>query len=314
MHAVCCEMDMFEYCNSTHVMLRACVRGHEDCVWQHTAQESPRVDEGHTSHALHESEECSSYGSDDSGGEQAMEAYMEDAVVALEGVTNARSGRKAGMEGANEAIMAKLASLEKVMATLQTDMSCVREDVGVIHGETVKIAEHLSSTRYIAEAAADAQERGPLDATTWCTWTGRGNVTPHADAEIMNNDKGKKIHARQEEANPGFAVHAAATSILQTQHPDMEGGTHINIGSSADDSGTGDWYNEQNTSPGPWSPPGKQRRTNNAEEEAEEETQNMELAVDCTQGAAAEAALSLWVDFTSIVNEVPVSDDDGDGG
>ena len=40
----------------------------------------------------------------------------------------------------------------------------------------------------------------------------------------------------------------------------------------------------------------------------------MELAVDCMQGGAVEAVLSLWADFTSIVSEVPTSDDDGDGG
>ena len=90
----------------------------------------------------------------------------------------------------------------------------------------------------------------------------------------------------------------------------MEGGTHINIGGLADDSGTCDWYNEQNTSPFPWSPPWKQRRTN----DAEEETQNMEVVVDCTQGGAPEAALSLWTDFASTVREVPASDDDENAG
>ena len=120
--------------------VESCVRRHEDCVWQHTTHESPQVDEGRTSHVVYESEECSSYGSDDSRGEQTMEACMEGAVVALEGATNARSGRMAGMGGANDVIMAKLASMEKVTATLQTDMSCVREDVEVVHGEMVKIA------------------------------------------------------------------------------------------------------------------------------------------------------------------------------
>ena len=79
----------------------SCVRGHEDCVWQHTMQESLQVEEARSEHVVYESEECSSYRSADSGGEQAMEACMQDTPGALEDATNARSGRMAGMGGAN---------------------------------------------------------------------------------------------------------------------------------------------------------------------------------------------------------------------
>ena len=88
--------------------------------------------------------------------------------------------------------MVKLASLEKIMATLQNNMSCMKEDVGVVHKEMVKIGEHLSLTRNNAHDVADAQERGPLEATTWCTWTREGNVTTYVDAETRNNYKGEK--------------------------------------------------------------------------------------------------------------------------
>ena len=67
---------------------------------------------------------------------------------------------------------------------------------------------------------------------------------------------------------------------------------HINIASSAEDGDTGDWYNEENTLPGMWSLPGKQRGTSDVEEVAKDDTQHMQMTVECTQARAPEPPLS----------------------
>ena len=88
----------------------------------------------------------------------------------------------------------------------------------------------------------------------------------------------------------------------------------MNIGTSAKDADMCDWYNEGNNSPGMWSPPSNQRGPTDVEEVEDEETQDMHMTVECTQGARHEAPLYLWAGFESAVRQFPAAAEDRDGG
>lgn len=120
-----------------------------------------------------------------------LEANMEDATDVNLDMLNAKSRSVAAIELVNEAIMMKLASLTKALATLQGDMSWVREDPGMVHEVMEKIGEHVSMMGKNRNEADGVREEGALEATTWCTWKGEASATKYGDDRTTNHARKK---------------------------------------------------------------------------------------------------------------------------
>ena len=241
---------------------------------------------------------------------------MDDAIDVprdrLIAISSGAAEKEIGVEG----ILKTLASLTDAIATLQGDMSWVREDLGVVHEVMENIAEHVSTMGRSGPEPDGVLQCAALEGTTWCTWRGEGSGDEHGNEHMTTSDQRGKKHAREENANPVLGGDAAATSILETEEPYMDEGMQLNIATSAEEGDTCDWYNEGNTSPAMWSPPGKQRGPLDVEEvdTQDEETQDMHMSIKCTQGAPREGPVSLWAGFESTVRLVAADAEDGGSG
>lgn len=107
------------------------------------------------------------------------------------------------------------------------------------------------------------------------------------------------------EAYRSHGEYAEDCSIIETQHLNSHETLHMDIPHLSEEGVEGEWYEYHNTSPTLCSPPGKQQQMNNVEDDLEDNTQQMELLEQGTQGHSQAPGRSMCEDFTCAVRSLP---------
>ena len=191
--------------------------------------------------AEQEDDNCSSYGSMESEEEEQgfLHIQPDRGTDALYDMLDNMKCSIAGIDAKQNEIVEKIASLEKVVFSMQVDMTWVREDLGVVHEVMEKLTDHvctLSKTRSEANGVPD--QRSP-EVSPWGTWKQDAQFNEREEAGIIANTEEAVVHLGDEEPNHIRGGTQAACSIRETQMHDMYSRMHATIASSVDDGGGG---------------------------------------------------------------------------
>lgn len=128
--------------------------------------------------AADDEDECSSYGSEYSG-EWEMETSKQEA--------------EKGLGEAMQAMKATLASLERMVLSVQFDMTCVRDDLKVVHNVVDNIADQLCELRDAPAEAETYRENIAGDVGAFGTWKANGNVEARAKSPDILSERDKDV-------------------------------------------------------------------------------------------------------------------------
>ena len=276
--------------------------------------------------ADHEDDQCSSYGTDESEEEEALEINqgagsddvlkrldeMKDCMELMQATQKSIATKLAEMEGA---IAVKLGKMEKAVVAEQLDTTSTREEMGEVHEVVHKLTEYVCELgKTLTESIRARRQKSP-DSAPWGKFTASG---PAADSNRVDTTiiaEGDKVHLEDEEPSHVHRAEEVNSEILETQMYETNIGLHANI-AGFEDNGDGDgWYDD--TEAAISSPSAKQIQSRSTEEVEEDEPQQTEMSLEATQCLPQTAGPGLWETFRNACRDLPSLAEgsaDGDGG
>ena len=253
--------------------------------------------------AADEDDDCSSYGTEDSG-----EGDMETRKLEIEeGGGEAMQSLKASLASicaVQATVIEKLASLESMVLTVQFDMTRVRDGMKVVNNVMDNISEHVCG---LGDAIAEEGLRPKFatDVGACATWKGKGNVEVFAKSPAIHNLSNKEGSLPDRGTSHDPTCYEPGSYIEDTQRFDMNGELNTNIMSSPEDDRGHTGGNGRPTLHALCSAPCTQTMGTMDVDELPEESQSVEMSCPSTQLPTSGPVRTMWKDFTNVVREWP---------
>lgn len=270
-----------------------------------------QVEGGQSPAAENEDDGASSYGTADSEEDGIIPTTTtHDTEKLAERLDDMKASLEA-MIGMQNVFAMKIASLEKVVLAMQVDTTWVREDLGIVHEITEKLAEYVADLSKPATAADGERGQRSPSVSPWQPWPYEGGGDDSDRADTTTAIEEDRVHLGEEEPSHIHRVGEAMTAIEETQMLDMNAGMQTNISGVLEEVGGGGWYEKRASLQAIISPTGKQARTRDVEDAAEDGLHQTEMTLDGTQARPQTMARSMWEDFRTAVRDVPPGTDVG---
>ena len=250
-----------------------------------------------------EDDELSSYGTGNSS-EGRME-NTRDAVAGSEGgdIETLLSAILTFSRG-QAIVIEKLALLERVVGTVQFDMTWVRDDMKAVHQVMERLAEDMCDIRDGTAEVERPREQVSVDASPPQAVGGNGDVEDVTKAPSASTSRGEQQYGGEGVPSWITGGNEGGSYLDETQAPlinpctNMKSSTALVVGRS-------DWGYALAPSPGATSPPCQQPRVSADKEPMEEESQQIEMSCQSAQIPTPLTGRTMWQDFTTAVRDWP---------
>ena len=220
----------------------------------------------------------------------------------------------AALDTTQNIMVTKLALLEKVVTSVQDDMTCVKDEVRVVHEVLENLVEYVSSlTRTVAEVEGVPTHRPP-DISAWGwgkdeephTERGRADTTGLTEETQLPPSEEKRSHVR--------AGHDADSAIRETQMYENSAGMYTNITSLSEEGGDGRWAEDEEGCPEIQSPPEQQLGGEGANAGMALGCTQMDMTLEAPQTGILGQGEKLWSQFASYMKSMDAEAARGGGG
>ena len=261
----------------------------------------PQVAEKENLLPLDEVDETSSYGSGHSSEGVLEPIAMPVHTSGAEDIATVFSGIAALARG-QDIVVEKLSFLEKIVGTLQFDMTWVRDDMKSVHQAMDRFADYVGDVEDEAAEAQRLKEQVSLDGSPHPAWKGKEVVVDFSWPPSASTSFGEQQHGSHEVADRPSCGKEVGNSILETLEFDNSHDTVTNKLPS-NEMGRRDWGYEREASPELGSPHCQQTRATTYMEPPEEESQQIEMLCQSTQLPTPTTGRGMWEDFTTAVRD-----------
>lgn len=254
--------------------------------------------------AMDNVKECSSYGTDYSEQEEMERTTREE----LDNMGKAMKTLQASIEAINvvqAVVKDKLASLEKVVLTVQFDMTWVRGDMRGVHNVMEKLVDHVCELRDATVEVERLREQVQANDGAQQTYKGKGHMEGSLESPNARSGHGELGGRDDYEQSPDPTYYEPGSYIEETQRLDNNVEMHINYGSPTEEDKVDDYGYVREASLGLCSPPRKQTKNHIGAEDVLDLSQRMEMSCPNTQPRTTASGQSMWKDFVAAVRDWP---------
>ena len=180
-----------------------------------------------------EGDETSSYESEESEEEAPLQIHRDSASdVWMEGLADIKSCMGT-LDATQNAIVSQLASLEKVVLSVQEDVTWLRGDVRVLHEVVEKMADYVSMmNNTVAEVDGVHIHRSP-EGPPWGKWPDVTHAAEEGLAPIPGIAEDERVDLGDEEPSHIRVPRSADSAIRETQVFDRNTGAVVHRENSA---------------------------------------------------------------------------------
>ena len=263
----------------------------------------PQVAEPDPSLAADEADDVSSYGTGHSS-----EGFMERtrlAVAASEGADiETLFAAIATFSRGQSIVIEKLALLEKVVGTVQFDMTWVRDDMKSVHQVMERIAGHVCNIKETTAEAERLREQVSVDASPPQPCRGKASADDFEKAPSASTTRGEQQRGDDELPNWNADGNEVGSYVEEPVALMLNPVTNMNSVTSPA-GGRGDWGYPRVTSPAVTSPLCQQPRVGEERDALEAESQQIQMSCHSTQIPTPLTGRTMWQDFTAAVRDWP---------
>lgn len=238
-------------------------------------------------------DECSSYGT----GYSRKEEMETTTIEVPDDMGKAMKSLQASIEAINAVqavIIEKLASLEKVILTVQLDMTWVRDDMSGVHNVMEKLANNVGVLRDATVEVERFREQVSVDAAAQWTLKRKRHLEGSPKSPNAGNERGEHDGCDDCEHSHDPTCYEPGSYIEETQRLDTNVEMHINIVSSLEEERGDNWGYAREASYALCCPPCKQTRGNIGEDALLKESQRMEMSSPSTHLRTPASCRSMW--------------------
>ena len=272
-------------------------------VWHRFMHECTQVAEKEHSMSGDEGDEVSSYGTGHSSDER-MEATRDAVAASGDGDLGTLFAAIATFSRGQSILIEKLTLLEKVVGTVQFDMTWVRDDMKAVHQVMERIAGNVCDLREGVPKVDMPREQVSVHAYPPRVWKGKEQETYIAKPPSASTSRGDP-HC----GDDGLA--GGSVENIDIVHDDDETQDLIRIGDvqfkniAATGDARRDWGYAREASPPLRLTQWPQTRVIIEMEPLQEESQQIEMSCQSAQLPTPAADRSMWSDFTAAVRDWP---------
>ena len=207
-------------------------------------------------------------------------------------------------DATQNAIVDKLAMLEKLVTCVQEDVSWVRGDVRVVHEALDNMVDHVSTLKSTVTAVDGLPNDRPPEVSAWGTWKENAHTHDHEFADTTGVAEDELVQLPDEGPSNVNEAQGLQSAIEETQLFDMNTALHENRTSPGEEAGGEGWLDNAETGSGHRSPRGWQTGGAYEEDSQEPEYHQMEMTLECTQTGTQAPGRSMWSDYTTTVTNM----------
>lgn len=248
-----------------------------------------------------EVDEASSYGSGHSS-----EGFLEASTVAVPTSGGedmaALLGGIAQLARGQAIVLERLSFLEKIVGTVQFDMTWVRDDMKSVHQAMDRFADFVSDFQDEAVEVQRLKDQVSLDGRPRQAWKGKEVVVDLPRGPSVSTSLGQRQFGPYDAADWNAARKDGGNYIQETEMFAENNDTHTRP-LALIDTGRREWGDDSVPSPEMGSPPCQQARMSIEMEPLEEESQQFEMSCQSTQMPTPATAPSMWTDFATAVRD-----------
>ena len=203
-------------------------------------------------------------------------------------------------------LMEKMTYLEKIVGTVQFDMTWVRDDMKLVQQVMEKYNQHVGAA---SDAAADVDRlKGqlPVDGSPLRAWKGKQHVEDMPRPPSVISTLVEMACGGEELADCNVDMGNAGQFSEETLAFVKSPGT-IKKTQDVPNTGRRDWGYVLTSSPDMGTPACQQARASIEKEAMQEDTQEMEMSCQSTQPQTNATGRSIWSDFAYAVRDWPPS-------
>ena len=257
-----------------------------------------------TAFSSEDGEECSSYDTNESDAEfpTLVPSDRNELKTSTYSMGDLKTSIDALVAG-QTFLRQKLESMEKLLSSVNEDVTGVRGNVGLVHEAVEKLADAVSMYNTTVAVVDGVQETPSPPMPTWGTWRGEelGKQGERAERTSILDERAAEA---EEERSYTPLCQDADSSILETQMYDVNTDMHTSIISLAEEGEPGEWDNGRDEAPAATLPPASQSRVEVESDALEGGCTQMELTTDATQSGTCDLGGSLWAQFASTIREM----------
>ena len=248
-----------------------------------------------------EVDEASSYGSGHSSG-----AFMEASTVAVPASGGedmaALLGGIAQLARGQALLLDRLSCLERIVGTVQFDMTWVRDDTKSVHEAMDRFADFVCDFQDEAIEVQRLKDQVSLDGSPRQAWKGKEVVVDLPRGPSVSTSLGERQFEPYDAADWSAAQIDGGNYTQETEMFAENHDTHTRP-LALIDTGRREWGYESVPSPDMGSPPCQQARMSIEMEPLEEESQQFEMSCQSTQMPTPATAPTMWTDFATAVRD-----------
>lgn len=213
----------------------------------------------------------------------------------------------ATLDATQKTIVSQLASLEKVVMSVQEDMTWVRGDVRVMHEVVEKMADYVSMLNPTVAEVDGVPIQRASDVAAWGNWQVETSVEEDGLAEIPGMVQDDRVDLRDEEPSHIQVPISYDSAIAETQMFDINTHADGNM-EDTDVAGGGEGWPQNFQGQFGLSPQSRKQPRRRDEEDAQDPAfDQMEMTFGGTQTETQAPGLSTWSEYTTAVRDMPSS-------
>lgn len=251
-----------------------------------------------------EGDEFSSYGTGDSEDDGAFDIRTNLAGDPSSETEGDIKRFIAAVGATQKAIVVKLAALEKLVTSVQEDVTWVRGDVAAVHDIVDNLADHVSMFKSTVAVVEGLPNQRSPEVSAWGPWKGKEFASSREITDYRGHAQDDMDQFGDEEPSDVNAVHEQQTAIAETQLFDMNTTMPAIRTSQGEEGGEEGWFSNLERSRGGQSLVGKQIGFTEEEESVDLGSHQMEMTLHCTQTGPEVPGASTWSNYTTTVKSM----------
>jgi hypothetical protein len=208
-------------------------------------------------------------------------------------------------------VLEKLSFLEKIVGTVQSDMTWVRDDMKAVHDAMDRFGDFVCDVQDAAGEDNRLKEREFRDGSPLLAWKGKEHVVDLPQANNATNEHGEEQHGGDGATDRHATRQERGNNTVETP-PDVGNQDLMTNSLALIETGRRDWGYEPPASPGMGSPQCQQKRVSIEKEPLEQESQQIEMPAESTQAPRIKPPWGMWSNYSTAVKDWPAATVGGD--